>query len=424
MKINSIFNRIGNIDIIYILLLFVMFMDVYFLYLLESSGLYTNIVFLVNICIFAFELLQYRFTSNSKSAINLFIACILILLVVSVYSGTQTYGQSVIDGLLAQREWLSWMLLAATLNSMFQRHRITVDGIKKTVIIFAKIYALLCILQYIIYPSIIFMHPTINERYGSPRLYFDTTYFIFASGLLLDKDKLKEKLNYSSLLWILLFLGVIAIVTKGRMATIAFIMPITFYFLCRKQRNIIKKITAICIILCFAFIFINFTTIGQDTLATLNGDSTQTDTLSIRDDEKSYYLHLWTQNLSTVLLGLGVPNVHNDFAQQLLNPVWTGSLWSDAKYYLSDTGVLGCFVQYGIVGLIITICLYTTLLYLAIKCYTLTGSITYLLFIASEFVASLSLVPSLFNTSLLFPMIFSLALSETSRKIFKNKGLL
>ena len=184
--------RIKKPKIQYIILFFLMILDLEFLNLVDTARFnilgiyYSDIVFIFCILIFIAEL----FCSGFRIKIDASLAVIFSFLMIACFSAKSaqlSYNQSFLAGIAAQREWLSWVLLIYPIYSWIKNKKITVDGIQKCMRYVCRGYAMICILQFFLYNFVNFTYVMTNSRYGNVRLYFNTAYFSIMICIIIDE---------------------------------------------------------------------------------------------------------------------------------------------------------------------------------------------------------------------------------------------
>ena len=421
--------RIKKPRIHYIILFFLMILDLEFLNLVDIARFnilgmyYSDIIFVVSILIFIAEL----FCSGFRIKIDASLAVIFSFLMIACFSAKSaqlSYNQSFLAGIAAQREWLSWVLLIYPIYSWIKNKKITVDGIQKCMRYVCRGYAMICILQFFLYNFVNFTYVMTNSRYGNVRLYFNTAYFSIMICIIIDElfnKNLTRKQRILDLIEFAAYFFVIAVITKGRMATIALVASIVIFLIFRKSISLPKKLLIIfCVTICVAIF--TYSTMGQDILNTINGVSKTTDTLGVRDAARSYYIDKTFSSTRTLFLGYGVPNIHNQIAMNVSNPLWQSM--GDARFYLTDVGIVGIFFQYGLLGISLLIGLTFFMLKKFVSIYIGQGKTQYLQYLVLDIVTWASLTPTLFSTSILGVILLTTALiAKNYHTSIKNKDM-
>lgn len=421
--------RIKKPRIQYIILFFLMILDLEFLNLVDIARFnilgmyYSDIIFVVSILIFIAVLL----CSGLRIKIDVSLAVIFSFLMIACFSAKSaqlSYNQSFLAGIAAQREWLSWIILIYPIYNWIKNKKITREGILKCIRYVCRCYAIVCILQFILYNHVQFTYVMTNSRYGGARLYFNTTFFSLAICSIVDglfNKEIKRKQKILDMMEIVLYFFIIAFITKGRMGTVALVASMMVFFSIRKNISLEKKFLIIlCVIVC-AVIF-TFSTMGQDILNTITGVSSETDTLGVREAARTYYIDKTISSTRTLFLGYGVPNIHSKIAMAITNPLWQSM--GDARFYLSDVGIVGIFFQYGIFGISLLVGLTIFMMKKFVYIYRRQGETKYLQYLILDIIAWVSLTPALFSTSILGVILLTMALSEKNCNIsIKNKGM-
>ena len=235
--------RIKKPRIHYIILFFLMILDLEFLNLVDIARFnilgmyYSDIVFVVSILIFIAVLL----CSGLRIKIDVSLAVIFSFLMIACFSAKSaqlSYNQSFLAGIAAQREWLSWIILIYPIYNWIKNKKITREGILKCIRYVCRCYAIVCILQFILYNHVQFTYVMTNSRYGGARLYFNTTFFSLAICSIVDgffNKEIKRKQKILDMMEIVLYFFIIAFITKGRMGTVALVASMMVFLSIRKN---------------------------------------------------------------------------------------------------------------------------------------------------------------------------------------------
>lgn len=404
-----------------VLLFFLLSININFFYLLSGGNFFgisiVDFTFLFNILVFIWQLFQDSFYLKRNDSL-LFIGIILLLFVISAVSASANYYQGFLDGIMSQRLWLSWMFLMYPILRWLESSKISVKEIKDVIVIFSNIYALICILQFFLYNKFQFTSVVTSVRYGSVRLYFNTVFLILASSIVMDSlfNNKNKRISIVNILELFSYLFVIFFVTKGRMQAISFLLALTLCVLLRRKISFFKKVSFILLLFIALLLFFN-TPMGQEILNLVVGKSIENDTLSIRDSARQYYWKLVTSSWKNLLFGLGTPNINNSYALGILNPIWSQSV--TARYYLDDVGVMAILIRYGLFGIISWISVLIYNIVLSFKIYGKTGELFFLQFLLVDIFACWTLIPTMFNNSIAFPLVICL-ISYNNRLLSSN----
>lgn len=399
--------KIGNMY--YWIIFAICIIDLNFLFLIDCKKFhigpiyYTDFVLFINLLIFISELLRTKFKIRVNIAMKLVVVA-LLLAITSAYAGYVTYSQSIIRGIAAQREWISWIFLIYPLYNWIKDKRITIRGLKKLLYILGGIYSTICITQFFLFEKIQFTYPMINVRYGSVRLYFDTVYLCFITGFLIDDIIISKKIKSKKIILVAMNLFIVVYVAKGRMTTIALVTSILLCLIFRRNKNLIRKISVYILVAIMSISFMS-TKIAEDIFATVLGKSTVNDTLSVRDAGREYYINLVTESNVSFVIGCGVPNINNVRAQEITNPLW-GQNKGTARFFLEDQGDLAVMVKYGALGLGVLTLLFISCFYMAYRVWKKTNRIAYMQFFLVEVISCLTLISSFYIESIIFPLYF------------------
>lgn len=395
------------------------FVDKYNTFIL-GIGFY-DLIFLLRIFIvFITILLNPGIFQNRKICLNILPIGAVILLLTGTIAAYLSVGQPFIYGLASQREWISCILMYYPLRIWIQKGKLNFNKIVKTLLVASSIYIVICIIQYLLVDSVIFMSfSSLNERYGTARLSLDTLFPIIISAFCVDgvisNNTTKSKKVYFGLV-LAGALFVVAVITKGRMATVSLAAGIIICLLIRRE-NI--KIKIVCIALVGVALIVLFTSqIGQDVLDILFGSSTgiSADTMTIREVEREYYLELLSDSFSRILIGWGYPSASWEPAVMVGTPTF-----GDWTYYPTDIGVIGHLFNYGILGIIWCFIIYIKFFINSFKIYKFTGRTSFLQIIIVNLISSVTLYLILFTNTIIFVLMY--ALLENMVERIKNAAI-
>lgn len=405
--------KIHKVKKYYVILFFAMMLDLGFFDLVNTSSInfmgiyYADMVFLFCISITLYEILKNKLVLKNFKV--LFLICVLIIIaILSSYSADISYGQGLLSGIVAQREWISWVVLMYPISKWYKQKKITSDGLNLCIKYICRIYALICIAQYYLYSYVQFTYTIVSNRYGSVRLYFNSAFFAYTVGIIIDElfnenTSLKKKIML--LIEMMIYIYIIVFVTKGRMASIALLSALILCMCIRRNMKADRKIFLIFAVVVVIIAF-SSTTMGRDIFATIVGNSTDNDTLSVRTAGKAYYISKTFSSVRTAIFGYGVPNIHNSLAMKIANPLWT--IHGTARFYLDDVGIIGILFKYGLIGIGALIIISLICIVKAYKIYKKYNKMAYMQFILMDIITWSSLTPSLFTTSILMMMLITM----------------
>ena len=375
---------------------------------------YIDIVFILHILFVAvIWICSGRFLKISTKKINLFIYCTIVLACLSALMGTQTYAQSWLAGFVSQRQWFGCMLLFLPMSRLLETKQIDIYGLKKVLITVCVIFLFVCVLQYVLSDIITFTYGMVNERYEDVRYRFELAYLILMSGFAIDSlfEFKKNKRGFIDAFVVFGTFLMCMLITKGRMATISFVIAVVFCVTIRRTKKT-SKIFTIGIVLVAIFAFFS-TEIGNDIFNSLVGGELENNTMLVRNAGRAYYIKLWTENIYTIIFGCGSPNIHSTTAMAITNPLWQST--GEARFYLSDNGIFQGIYMYGILGIIWFVALMIYSLKNAIYVYKQTNKTGYIMFPIVDIVACITLVPKLFQGLIVMPIYLAMLQAEVKK---------
>lgn len=408
--------KIRKIDRYYYLIFISCMLDLNCFYLIDADRFnifgvtYLDLVLFFHVAIIGITVLEKLKTRRFIIAIGSLLMIIPIFLAfTSAYAGTRTYGQSFLQGLVSQRQWLGCILMFFPIAQWLDDGRISKDGLIKVINYVSCILLAICIFQYIIGNTFVFTHSMANERYGESRYYFSTVYPILSAAFVFDTLSNREINISSKTFWkSALMLGasvfLCAVVTKGRANTTAFVGAILVCLIIGKT-NSWKKILFLSGTVIGGVFFIS-SNIGQDVLTVLTGGKIETNTLSVRTAGREYYMAKVFSHMYSVIFGCGSPNIHSEMAQRISNPLWKTA--GTARFYLADNGIFSEIYIFGLLGFIWFLIIYILSIKKALKIYKNSGKCSYLLFLLTDLMGCITLTPALFDVVIAMPLFLSL----------------
>lgn len=412
--------KINQKSIYYIIIFIFCMLDLDCFYLVNSAEFsifgvsYLDIVFLLHI-LFAVVIWIHSggFLKLSTKKINLLFYCTVILACISAVVGTQTYGQSWMAGFVSQRQWVGCMLMFLPISRLLKTKQIDISGLKKILAAVCIVLVLVCALQYVLSDVITFTHGAVNERYEDVRYRFELAYLILMSGFAMD-SLFEFKRNMKGFINVFIVLGTLLmcmVITKGRMATISFIIAAVFCVTIRKTKKMSKIYTIGALLVAMLAFF--STEIGRDILDLVFGVNMENNTMLVRDAGRVYYIDLWTENIYTIIFGCGSPNVHSATAMAITNPLWHSS--GEARFYLSDNGIIQGIYIYGVLGIVWFVALLGYSFKNATYVYKTTNKIGYIMFPLVDIIACITLVPNLFQGLIVMPIYLAMLQAEVRK---------
>ena len=415
--------KIKYINKYYILIFFVLFLEHQCLYLLPQNFkigafLYSDIRVIIELCIVIFSIFKFR-VSIYKIRGSWIIWWSLLIVFISAFAGVLTYGQSLLTGIIVQRERIASLLMFIPIVTWYKNGKITSEGLWKTLIRFITIYFTICCAQYLLSDKVQFTYSTSSEkiRYGSVRYWFSSTYFVLLAGYMLDNlYKRGNKINIKSVFFILSAFILSFFITKTRMVSLALSTAFVICMLIRRG-TLKQKIISICAIFGGIIVFLN-TNVGVDLMNTLIGkESLAEDTLTVREMGRKYYIESTSETLIRLIIGCGVASANNGIAYDMTYPhIFSQEYGYSVMLYPQDNGIFGAFYFYGILGIGLWILTLINCFRQAINIYKKTGKEFYLFIIFYEVISCISMLPLMYLNNIAFP-IYILLLSIKSTEL-------
>lgn len=366
---------------------------------------YCDIVTLLKSGLFFFLLLTRPKKMFKKGPFDIILCLGVLMACLSAFSGTKCYGQSFVQGLMAQREWISSILLFFVMKTWLDADQISIKMILRMIMIISGIH------MFIAYACLLtgnseILNVDVNERYGSIRMRMEYAFIAMTLGFVIDRffvgGRKKKRLNIRSLLFLLMGICFTIVITKERMRSAAIAGAILFCIFIRRLSP--KKLFSIILVIMAAIIVIN-TEMGQDILDIVfgSGHGTSTDTRSIREEASLYYLQHIMQNPLYVLFGCGYPSASSSVASLISNP--TIGYWT---YYTTDVGILGQMFNYGVVGVIWFVLLSVLVWRKSVTVYRKTHRAAYMELLVYDLLGIVTLVPLAFNASIAYAFFLAM----------------
>ncbi len=260
-----------------------------------------------------------------------YIIIILLSLLPSMMMAAYNYDQSLISSLYEQRDIYYYMLY-------FLLHRMNVRPkfLEKLILYISIIYLLFYLLQYIMYPRIIF-DVSIKESRDTLRIALPGAGFALVNYFLCLHKAFRSK--YWSLLLINILTFIVFILLGGRQVVFMLIFVTILYVLLSKyvRSKLFIIILGVLGVVSLFFAFENiFLSLVHDTQKTQ-----QAGTENIRLIGINYLLHNAFPNNISYIFGNGTPNINSPYGQ------FMHILKESKGIFISDIGMFGVYVYYG-----------------------------------------------------------------------------
>ena len=337
----------------------------------------------------------------------------LVLVITSSLAGKISYGQSVLSGLMVQRARIANFLFFFTVYAWYKENKITISGIKKTIIAFAIICGAIYAVQFVLSNRVIFTYSTTNQkiRYGSVRFWFNTVYMVITSAMALDNIMTNKKAQWKDMVLLILPIFVTVAIIKSRVSFLSTTMAMLICFFIHKGSGY-RKIFGIAVVI-IGFIILSSTYIGQDLSNIVYNGVSQEDTFTVRNLGRSYYLLKTSEKAISIILGCGYASSSNNVALNMAYPyVFNSEYGYNVMLYPQDNGIFGQFYFYGTLGVFWWLCVLITFTKYGLKAHKQTGKTLFLFFVVFEVGFSITSIPTLFGSKLIISLLIIMLTDE------------
>lgn len=343
-----------------------------------------------------------------KSKYSWMVYMALLLICTSAIAGTITYGQSVLSGLLVQRNRIGSLLLYLTMLIWYRRNLIDEEGLLKLLQTFVTIYLGICCAQYLLGGVVTFTYTGAEgtTRYGSIRYWFSCLYIVFiaghwADGIFYAKKKYIKKILGITLTFIFLF-----VIVKTRMTALAFLGTFVICIIIHKS-NARKKMFGFCMVF-IAIVFLSSTSIGEDIMSVvIGGPSSSGDTLTVRTMGRAYYIGQTFQNPLRAIIGCGYATGNNSNALSMTYPsMYSSSYGYSVALYPQDNGIIGMLYYYGLLGIAWWVSSMIFTFNKARKIYKYNGQFMYIFILIFDVIACVTSYPIMLGRMAIAPIIW------------------
>ena len=106
--------------------------------------------------------------------------------------------------------------------------------------------------------------------------------------------------------------------------------------------------------------------------------------------------------------------MHSEQAQRISNPFWQNV--GTARFHLADNGIFSEIYIFGFIGLLWFVFITLRCFKMAFAIYKVKGKCSYLLFMITDLLGCMTLIPAAFDVTIVMP-IFIVALTEEYRQL-------
>ena len=375
--------------------------------------LYYDLIVIINLFIFILYFIL-NIKSFVKQKMNWFILFGIFLIVSSSLAAMISYNQNIFYGILAQREWMSCLLLYFPIKHLIDKDKLNKNNILIVLRIISFVLIIMLLLQFLLINKIQFLNISVSERYDDVRLRVDLRFPILYMALCFD-DVLQRKNNYFiDLLLCIMIILVIVFITKIRMAFVALLLSLTICLFIKKL-NVKVKSSYLIFGLIIGIVFLFFSDLGKDILSFFSSDNTD-NSFQYRKLEIEYYTSILKNSIIKILIGNGYPS--NNCALAMNVDYYKYSTGS--TFYTSDIGLLGHTFRYGLIGSVWVISTYLFYLVKAIKISKKNNVVGYILVLVFELIACYTLQCGLFLPSIDIILLI-IIIEKEYKNIIKSK---
>lgn len=328
------------------------------------------------------------------------IIAVIVICILSAFQAHRLFGQSIVLGIRPQRFFIVIMLSYFPMRKLLVAEKMDLEKLKKAIISFALIEAVLSIIQQFVYNYFVFMYCLTNVRYGSVRLYLSSSVITLAMFFAMEGIINKKNFNKNV---IMLIIGIIYMLTviKGRLTTISTISALLGGFILMKGISVRKIFyAAVVIVLILGFSRTQMFRDLTDTIEIENGEIGG-DTLDIRNEGRKHYFDRLDKN---PYLGGGYPN-------ELYAPAANAAGYYD-EIMLNDNGIFGLMYVYGYVGIAIFAILFLRLLYLVWRIYKDNSVYSMIMYIIMVSVQAVNIAAWYWQNDGIFVLLLVMCMSE------------
>lgn len=293
--------------------------------ILELAGI---VLMLVTSIFYAIYDDSFRFKHN----FTLIIFIILLSLPFSMYIANLFHNQSIGLTLFAQRS-LYFYLLYFLLHQL----KIRPKDFEKIFFVLAFVYIGLYLLQYILFPTVIFNATVFKDR-GTLRMFlYGLSYMMVAYFLALQILLRTNQMKY--LVFLLIALTIIIMI--GSRMLLFSVATVTLINLAIEKRIRSKMAIYGLVLAGIIFLFFAFQNVFQE-LVSVTKETRAEGLDNIRVKAAKYFLSRFFPNKFAYVFGNGASGSQSEYSSII------GFLANKYGYFLSDIGIIGNYVNYGV----------------------------------------------------------------------------
>ena len=290
---------------------------------------------LAGIGIILFLIISYGVYDSSikfKPNFTIFILIILISLPTSMYVAKTQHNQSIQLSLIGQRHMYYYFLYFAAHATKFRP-----KDIERIFLYFGILFMLLYLIQMVTFPNKLFNARVFKDR-GTIRIFMPgLTYMIVGYFYTLQNFLEKNKIKY--VLYNFIALSIMILIGSRSLLFVVLLITIINLLVSKQIKSriliyLLSIIAGFIIIIIFKNIFVQLIEVTQRTK--------ETGLENVRIRAAIFYLTRMFPNVLSYICGNGMASGQSEFAGRI------AMYSSKYGYYLSDIGIIGNYVNYGV----------------------------------------------------------------------------
>ena len=279
-------------------------------------------------------MLQMVYSSGDRFKMNFGreIAIILVGVFLSMFTAYTSHHQGFTTTIVAQR-FMYFYFLYMALHFI----RISDIDLEKIIIYLGITFVLFYLIQFIVYPTVIFDVRTAVER-GTVRIFLQgLSYVILAYFLILNK--LFEEFSPGRLFLLFVFFSIFILMGTRQVILTMFMLTVLNVLLSKRVKSktlimLLVVASAVPIILIFQDIFLSILSVSQEQSEGFEDN--------VRVKAATFFLTELFPNRISYITGNGAPSTNSPYGQMI-------QMYMDVfRFYQSDVGIIGDYSKFGI----------------------------------------------------------------------------
>ncbi|MGU9047064.1 hypothetical protein ACV3XD_13215 [Clostridium perfringens] len=337
-----------NINVILLYIILILADNIFWLFPLQIARSGQDLAMLIIVIICFVSILKNK-KSTDLEIKNKLKYLMLFPFIMSVYSSVIAhfrYGQNIIQDILAQRHMFVGFLVYFPISWLINRDKKYLDKLIHVLVVLGAIEVIIYLPQFFLADKFIYLNCNITNRLGSIRLYTSSCaipiliFYCFNSIMLKKRGQLKFWLGMSAGLYYSI------VVSKTRIAMVAYLVSIIIGFILWKRGGMKKVLMIIPILIGLGYLL--NTELFKFLVDGLNAVDNSS---QIRIIGREYYISQLIESLQNFLFGTGF--INSDSANYF-SGVYSG-------IYAVDLGIYAIAFIFGLFGVIWLIVLFYNL---------------------------------------------------------------